>query len=275
MAELDAAHGSTTRDGGALGLVGADRVLAVLLELGAHPGGASLDTIAAAVGSPKPTVHRALAALRRAGLAVQRDRGVYLIGDDFLRIAFQHAAERPDGARIAPALEALASAFGETAHYAVLDGVDVVYRAKTDPNREAVRLSSVVGGRNPAARTAVGKLLLSAHVRDEASLRRMLGDGPLPAATPNTITDVGALWAELQLTRERGFAVDDQENEIGVNCVAVPVDVDPHRTGGAVSVSALAFRTPLPSLVDAIPRIHELLDDALGDRGPSRSHAHR
>jgi DNA-binding IclR family transcriptional regulator len=231
-------------------VVGADRVLAVLIELGEHPQGASLDELSHAMRSPKSTVHRALTSLRKAGLATQLGRGTYALGDEFFRLAFRNFAERPDAARITPALEELSRRYGETAHYAVLDGDEVVYRAKTDPPGGAVRLTSVVGGRNPAYRTAVGRLLLSSRARSEAALAAIVGPGPFEQRTPNTITDLGGLWAELQRIAEQGYAVDDQENEIGVNCLAVPVQpVTGGPLSGAVSVSALAFRMPVERLV--------------------------
>jgi len=245
-------------------VVGADRVLAVLVELAQHPGGIGLDDLARRLRSPKPTVHRALAALRRARLADQVGRGVYRLGDEYLRLAFQHHASRPEGARLEPALRQLAERYGETAHYAELDGGDVVYRAKVDPPAGSVRLTSQVGGRNPAAATAVGKLLLSHRLRSEADLRAWLGDRMLEARTPHTITAVPALWRELVRTRERGYAVDDQENEVGINCVAVPARPDPAGPPGAVSLSALAFRLPLDRLVAEVPRIRATVDAALG-----------
>src|SRR6476660_2159968 len=137
-------------------IVGSDRVLAVLRELACHPDGVRLEELTRVIGSPKPTVHRALRALRRAGLADQDARGHYVLGDEFLRMAFAHHEARPEHVRIRPVLDALARRFGETVHYAVLDGRDVVYRAKVDPPSGAVRLTSTVGGRNPTHATAVG-----------------------------------------------------------------------------------------------------------------------
>src|SRR3954447_3005797 len=138
-------------------LVGADRVIAVLTELADHPLGITLDELAGALRSSKPTVHRALATLRRAGLADMTGRGIYVLGDEFIRLAFRNLDGRPETTRIQPVLESLATEFGETAHYAVLAGKDIVYREKMAPPLGAVRLTSVVGGRNPAYRTAVGK----------------------------------------------------------------------------------------------------------------------
>jgi len=247
-------------------VVGADRVLAVLVELAKHPDGASLDELSTPLRSPKPTVHRALVALRKAGLAVQSGRGAYQLGDEFLRLAFEYQAARPEAARVLPVLERLAERFGETAHYAILEGADVVYRAKVDPPEGAVRLTSVIGGRNPAYRTAVGKLLLSRVVRSEEELVGRLGPGPFEPRTDRTITTIPALWEELESVRAKGYAVDDQENELGINCIAVPIQGGtPSHTAGAVSVSALAFRLPIDALVESLPVILPLVAPASND----------
>jgi len=242
-------------------LVGADRVLALLVELAGHPGGATLEELAAAMGGSKSTIHRALGSLVRSGLADQSGRGRYVLGDEFVRLAFRHHAARPETERIEPVLRELAERFGETAHYGVLDGHDIVYRAKVDPAAGAVRLTSMVGGRNPAATTAVGKVLLSGLLTTEADVVAWLDGATIEARTPHTITTAAGLAAELERTRERGYGVDDQENELGVNCFAVPVHLDgsPAPTG-AISVSGLAFRTPLARLEAAYAEISALVD---------------
>lgn len=242
-------------------LVGADRVLAVLIDLAGHPQGATLDELAQRLQSSKPTVHRALSALRRAHLADQVSRGVYVLGDEFIRLAFRHHSAKPDATRIEPALQKLAQQYGETAHYAVLMGTEVVYRAKVDPPVGSVRLTSEVGGRNPAHRTAVGKMLLSRELHSEAELAEWLNGQPLEARTPNSITTISRLWAELEATRKRGYAVDDQENEIGINCVAVLADLGTPQVG-AVSLSALAFRMPLEKLIVEVPTIESIITTA-------------
>src|SRR3954452_25499534 len=92
-------------------LVGSDRVLAVLKELARHPDGIGLEELTRVIGSPKPTVHRALGALRRAGLADQDERGRYVLGDEFLRMALAHHEARPEHVRIRPLLQTLAARF--------------------------------------------------------------------------------------------------------------------------------------------------------------------
>jgi DNA-binding IclR family transcriptional regulator len=237
-------------------------VLAILAELARHPGGVSLDEMTRLSGSPKPTVHRALASLCRFRFAAN-EGGRYVLGDEYLRLAFQHHEARPEHVRIAPALQELSARYGETAHYAVLDGDTVVYRSKADPPSGAVKLTSTVGGRNPAHCTSVGKLLLSYALTDDSAVHEWVAARTLERRTDHTITTAAALVAELATIRARGFAVDDEENEPGVVCVAVPVFLDsPSRPSGAASLSAPAYRTPLSRLVDAVPVLRELVPGA-------------
>jgi DNA-binding IclR family transcriptional regulator len=241
-------------------LVGADRVLAILAELARHADGIGLEEMARAVASNKATVHRALASLRRAGFAAQDRRGRYLLGDEYLRLAFAHHEARPDHVRINPVLRSLAERYGETAHYAVLDGGSVVYRSKVDPPSGAVRLTSTVGGRNPAHCTAVGKLLLAYALPDDAAVRRWAAGRTLERRTDRTLAAAPALAQELRLIRGRGWAADDQENEAGVNCLAVPAFLlSPSVPTGAVSVSAPAYRTPLARLIDDVDAIRAMV----------------
>jgi DNA-binding IclR family transcriptional regulator len=259
--EKKAAGGKPPKESTDAPVVGADRVLAVLRELARHPDGIGLDEMATAIGSAKPTVHRALASLRRAGFAAQDGRGRYALGDDFLRLAFAYHEARPEHLRVLPALQELATYFGETAHYAVLDGRDVVYRAKVDPPLGAARLSSVIGGRNPAHCTGVGKLLLATALPDDDAVRDWVRAGPLERRTDRTKVTAAALCTELRRIRDNGYSVDDGENEAGVVCVAVPAFLtSPSSPSGAVSVSALEYRTSLSTLIDSAAKIRSVVD---------------
>jgi DNA-binding IclR family transcriptional regulator len=242
-------------------LVGTQRVLGVLMELARHADGISLEDMTRAVASPKPTVHRALASLCRFGLATRNGHGRYVLGDEFIRLAFAHHEARPDHLRIAPVLTELAYRYGETAHYAVLDGETVVYRAKVDPPTGALRLTSTVGGRNPVHSTAAGKLLLSYVLPDDHAVEAWVGDRVLEQRTEHTLTTAAALAAELRTIRSRGYAVDDHENEPGIVCVAIPVFLtSPSLPSGAVSISAPSSRTPLTILIEHVAGIRATID---------------
>jgi DNA-binding IclR family transcriptional regulator len=193
------------------------------------------------------------------------ERGVYVLGDEYLRLAFRNLNGRPDTLRIQPLLEELATTFGETAHYAILSGSEIVYRAKMDPPQGAVRLTSVVGGRNPAYRTAVGKVLLCEQLRSVDDVVARLGAGPYESKTATTMVSPATLLTELEVTRARGYGIDDQENEVGVNCIAIPIYLDgADSPSGAISVSAVTFRCPLDRLTAAIPAVRDAITRHLG-----------
>jgi DNA-binding IclR family transcriptional regulator len=124
-----------------------------------------------------PRCTGALARLRRSGFAARNSHGHYALGDKFVRLAFDHHEARPDHLRIAAAPTELAERYGETAaHYAVLDGDTVVYRAKVDPPYGARRLTSAVGGRSPVHSTGVGKLLLAYVLPDNDAVVALASD---------------------------------------------------------------------------------------------------
>ena len=129
-----------------------------------------------------------------------------------------------------------------------------------------VRLTSTVGARNNAHATAVGKAILAMILPDDASVRAWVGDRTLGARTPATLTTADALAADLAVIRARGWAIDDEENERGIVCVAIPIYLrSPTTPSGAISISALRFRTSLESLTAEVPAIlHDLADAHIG-----------
>jgi IclR family acetate operon transcriptional repressor len=260
MAEASASATEAEPSSADVRLVGSDRVLAVLAELARHPEGIGLDEMSRLVESPKPTVHRALASLRRAGFARQDGHGRYVLGDELLRLAFTYHEARPEHLRVEQALRALCDEFGETVHYAVLDEADVVYRAKIDPPVGAMKLTSSIGGRNPAHCTAMGKLLLSYTLPDGAAVAAWVAGHPLERRTDRTSVTAKAMKAQLAEAKTNGYAVDDQENEVGINCLAVPVWLTSAQVPiGAISISALAHRTPLAELVGKLDLIRSIV----------------
>lgn len=240
--------------------VGAERVLLVLIELAESVEGATLDELARALSSPKPTVHRALTSLCKVGLARRSSRGSYMLGDEFLRLAALHADPVPATTRVEPILAELATTFGETVVFDELDGRDIVIRAKAEPPDATVRLSIAVGGRFPAYNTASGKLLLAYRLLDVEAVREWIGPRGLQRSTPATLADAWSLSSALDDIRRNGYAIDDQESELGVNSVSLPVSASPGSGPiGAISIIGLAFRTPLADLVAAVPYIRELI----------------
>ncbi|RNL85713.1 IclR family transcriptional regulator [Halostreptopolyspora alba] len=190
---------------------------------------------------PRTSVHELLHTLSDRGyLRPHPDvPGRYQLGLQLFRLGSAYA-EQLDVAKLGQQVaQELVARCNETAHVAVLEGDHVVYIAKVDSSR-AVRMVSTLGGRVPAHCTALGKALLSAL--SEGELRERLGDGPLPAMTPNSITDVPRLLDELAGIRESGIAVEVCESNPDVCCTAAPVRDRTGATVAGVSVSVPLHR---------------------------------
>ncbi|MDP9295493.1 MAG: IclR family transcriptional regulator [Actinomycetota bacterium] len=215
-----------------------DRALRLLQELGRHGAGATLEELADATGLPKSSVHRTLAALRGREFAVQQDDGRYLAGSELLRVAFDFYDRVDVRVVLRPLLLRLRDELNETVHLGVLQGADVVYLDKLE-SLHPIRLTSTVGGRNPAHCTAVGKALLAWAYPNEEELRDWIARfRPLARPTPASITQSNALAREMARIRSDGFARDMEESETGVRCLAAPVFLGSPRPRAAVSVSA-------------------------------------
>jgi IclR family acetate operon transcriptional repressor len=215
-----------------------DRALRLLQELARYGSGATLEELADATGLPKSSVHRTLAALRGREFAIQQDDGRYLAGSELLRVAFDFYDRVDVRVVLQPLLLQLRDELNETVHLGVLQAADVVYLDKLE-SRHPIRLTSTVGGRNPAHCTAVGKALLAWTFRTEGELRAwMRRSAPLARRTPASITDPDALVLEMGRIRSDGFARDMEESEPGVRCLAAPVFLGSPRPRAAVSVSA-------------------------------------
>jgi IclR family transcriptional regulator, acetate operon repressor len=264
---------SSAQDGARGPYRGAERMLQILRVLAEHPDGADLAQIARSLGAPKSSTHRALAILRNSNFSVQDDEGKYRVGLGLVHLVFKFLESIDDVGIIRPVLGDLARQLGETAHYAVRDGTDVVYLAKVSASNQPVRMSSIVGGRNPLYCTGVGKALLAYDLLDMQSVSDFVeSSGPLVKRTPNTIVTIADLAAELALIRSRGYAVDNEENEQSICCVALPVFFgSPTRPTGAVSVTALVYRTRLKDLESKVNSIIATITQRLGEgacRGP-------
>ena len=222
-----------------------------LLELMADAGGeVTLSQLASSSGLPAPTIHRLLRTLVAGGYVRQEPSRRYALGPRLIRLG--DSASRMLGSWARPRLEELMNALGETANLALLDGDEAVYVAQV-PSRHSMRMFTEVGRRVALHCTGVGKALLAQMTNDEAgAVLRRTG---MRTLTPRTVIDPGALLRELTEIRERGYAVDDGEQEVGVRCVAVTVPGPPTPT--AISVSGPAARMTDDLVSDAAPLLQQ------------------
>jgi IclR family acetate operon transcriptional repressor len=202
-----------------------------LLELLADAGGVlTLSELATRSGLPMPTIHRLVRTLVSLGYLRQDAARRYTLGPRLIRLG--ETAGRLLGGWARPFLAELMEATGETANLAVLEAGEVVYVGQV-PSRHSMRMFTEVGRRVQPHCTAVGKVLLAQLPESEAA--KVLGGRTLPAHTSHTVTEPAALLAEFPQIKAQGYAVDDQEQELGVRCLAVVVPGAP--TATALSVS--------------------------------------
>jgi IclR family transcriptional regulator, acetate operon repressor len=227
---------SSAKHGGSAGGVQSLERAFDLLERMADAGGeVGLSELSASGGLPLPTIHRLMRTLVSCGYVRQQPNRRYALGPRLIRLG--ESASRLLGSWARPYLAELVEATGETANMALLDGDEVVYVAQV-PSRHSMRMFTEVGRRVLPHSTGVGKALLAQLPADQA--RALLARTGMPAVTAQTITDPDAFLAELDRIREQGYAVDDNEQEIGVRCLAVNVPGSP--TAAAISVSGPAGR---------------------------------
>lgn len=244
--------GSARGRGGVQAVERAFDLLEVLATNGDHTGVSELRD---ATGLPYATIHRLLGTLVAMGYA-RHDPGTrkYSLGARLVPLG--DSASRLFGLWAGQYLAELEEASGETANLAVLSEHAALYVAQV-PSRHRMRMFTEVGNRVPPHATAVGKVLLAFRPREVA--RATIARVGLPARTPNTITDPNRFLAELDAVAERGFAIDDGEEEVGVRCVAVPVP----GAGGSVaamSVSGPASRLTLDTCERLAPRMRKVAD---------------
>src|SRR5215472_1657901 len=176
-----------------------DRALRVLAAVSGAPRGLSLDELASRLEVPKSSLHRILAALKHRRFVSQPEPGgPYFLGTELLATAFRFHDALDLRALVHPLLARISAELNETTHMAVLDGAEIVYQDKIDASH-SIKLSSVIGGRNPAHATGVGKALLAwSYPTQEALSAWARRCGPLESRTPHTITSVALLAQQLR-----------------------------------------------------------------------------
>ncbi len=143
---------------------------------------------------------------------------------------------------------------GRTVHLVILDGREGVYIDKVESSASTV-LYSRIGRRVPIHSSGVGKALVA--FKEEEELKKLLAGYEYCVQTPNTITEEETFLNELKLIRERGYAIDNQENEPGVCCVALPIRDHTGQVVAAISSSTTASEVAEEELLKTVELITE------------------
>ena len=222
--------------------------------------------IARMTGLPVSTVHRILQELVSVGWAREDgDRG-YLLGARVLTLAARDTDHVALTSLARPHLQELSDTTGSAVHFGVRSGDEAVYVDKLEGSR-AYRMRSRIGLPIPLTSTAIGKAVLAAL--PEPEVRMIVARAGLPARTPHSLTTVEALLADLAGVRERGYSLDEEENELQISCVGAAVYDHKQVPIGGISLTMLSFEmTPerTHSVVPLVMRTAAAITKALGGR---------
>jgi IclR family KDG regulon transcriptional repressor len=215
----------------------------ILDVLSEYPQGLSLGHLSSETGLNKGTVHRLLSSLVFLDYARQdTETKKYSLGFKLVELGNRLLSQIDLRTEARPFLVELAEHTKETVHLVILDRFEVLYIDKVEAcvQPTGLRMVSMLGSRIPAHCSAVGKVLLAAL--PEENVKEMAKKRGLPQRTKNTITDLAKLLEHLNLVKKNGYALDDEENEIGVRCVGAPVHNQQGDVTAAISISVPAIR---------------------------------
>ncbi len=212
-----------------------DRLSRLLDAIAVHEEPVSLKILSAETGLHPSTAFRILSSLAELGYVERTSRGSYQLGVKLLQLG-NRVSSGVDIRKVAlPLMEQLRDRLGETVNLTVREGDEVVYIERALARR-MMRVEQVIGSRAPLHVTAVGKLILGAQ--GEAACRGYAKRSKLPAYTVNTHTKAAALLQECIASAKAGYALDNEEAELGVGCIGTLVhDASGHAVAG-LSVSA-------------------------------------
>lgn len=228
------------------------RGLAVIQAFSRQSSAMTISQISQKTGIPRAAVRRCLYTLRALGFADTEDDRRYVLRPKILVLGHAYLSSIPFAAAAEPLLRAISEDLKESCSIAVLDGDDIVYTARASVSR-IMTIDLRVGSRLPAAFTSMGRVLIA--FRDE-DLGERLGRVAFIPRTPHTIRDAEALKVELARVRQQGYSVVDEELEIGLRSIAVPIMAQDGTACAAINVGVHASRMSRDELVQrTLPRL--------------------
>ncbi len=226
-----------------------EKAMRILEALAVPDGPHRLMDVAERAAVPRSTAYRVLATLTAEGFAENCGEGRYGVGGRLSGLGAQIVSVVSAG--VGPVLRRLQQgAGGNTVHLAVRVGDHAVYLHKVDSDKP-YEMRSRVGNQLMLHCTAIGKAILAHLPPDEVGA--VMASAGMPARTAATITDLRALHAELAAVRERGYAVDDEENEATVRCLGAAILDRTGRPRAGVSISTVTFAVDRAELLGYAP----------------------
>lgn len=238
--------------------------LAVIETFTAERPRQTISEAAAACGLDRATTRRCLLTLAHQGYA-NYDGKFFTLSPRVLRLGIGCLAAMPLPRLIQPMLDGLSQKIGESTSVSILDDCEIVYVARAAQHK-VMSIGLMPGTRLPAYCTSMGRVLLAALPEVEA--RKLLNREPLPARTAMTLTVPDEIIVELACIRKQGYALIDQEVEIGLRSIAVPLRNKHGHTIAALNVGVAATQANLSELVtNFLPALLDLASEVHGFLG--------
>lgn len=218
----------------------ADRLFLVLETL-AETGPAALADLCRHLELNKSTVHRLLSSLIYMGYVKQdAETGKYALSFKLLTLSNKLMSHMDILETVRPFLKKLSEETGETVHFVQLDGLDAVYIYKEESYQNSIRMVSKVGSRIPLYCSGVGKAM--AADMPETQIKKIWDNSRIQKLTPHTMIHYTQFLEKIKEVQQKGYALDDEENELGVRCIAVSIPDFKGRPKYAFSISAPVAR---------------------------------
>jgi IclR family pca regulon transcriptional regulator len=233
------------------------RGLRVIEAFGERDRRQSISDVARKTGFDRATVRRSLLTLVELGYA-DYDGKFFTLTSRVLRLGYSYLAATPLPLLLQPHLDLLSEKTGQSSSASVLDDTEIVYIARAS-QRRVMSINLNPGSRLPAYCSSMGRVLLSAL--PEEDIRIGLSKTELKANTDHTIVDIEQLMAEIRHVREQGYAVINQELELGLCSIAVPLRNRRGTTIAALNVGApAAYISPDEMVRQYLPLLREAAD---------------
>ncbi len=229
-------------------VMGLEKGLSIIEAFGLQKAPMTLTQIANVTGHSKASVRRCLLTLSKLGYATLDGR-TFALEPRALRLGHAYLSSVHLTRVAQPILELVSEHVQESASLAVLDSMDIVFVARA-VLRESLTFGLSVGSRLPAYCSATGRILLSEKPKNEVEF--MLKRMSRPALTPKTQTRVPAIMREIELARTRGFALIDEELQVGNRSIAVPVRTGHGKMVAAMSLSVASSRMARTAIVEKL-----------------------
>ncbi|MDH3743457.1 MAG: helix-turn-helix domain-containing protein [Hyphomicrobiales bacterium] len=245
------------------------RALKLLNALSYYTQGLSLSEVASEVGLPNSTAHRLLTTLQNERyVRFDNERSVWMIGVQAFRVGSTFVRSRDLVSIARPYMRRLMDQSGETVNLGIFDRSEIVYLAQVE-TQKMMRAIAGPGGRAPLHCSGIGKALLAFMGKEDRD--RILAGLQWQRETANTLTSAEAIKAELPGIEQDNYAVDDEENAVGLRCVAGVIFNEHGEPMAGLSVSGPTARLTdarLPALGAMVAGIADEITAELGGRRP-------